>query len=152
MKRLVATWSLPDQQAFERKEVYDLFMKDLEQVFIEGKGPETLSQELAIYRHYGFSVRDLPAEKRITLWHGLADNIVPATMAWTMANTLPNAEANSCRAAISWRSISPARLSSGCGNYFISAAVPGRASPMDKGDARGQRRTEQAEWSPASEA
>lgn len=92
LKRLVATWSVPDQQAFHRQAVHDLFMKDLEQVFIEGKGPETLSQELAIYRHYGFSVRDLPGEKRITLWHGLADNIVPATMAWTMAHTLPNAE------------------------------------------------------------
>ena len=69
-------------------------MKDLQQVFIEGSGPETLSQELTIYRYYGLSVRDLPAEMRITLWHGLADNIVPATMAWTMAQTLPNCEAH----------------------------------------------------------
>jgi pimeloyl-ACP methyl ester carboxylesterase len=94
LHRLIATWSLPDRQAFGRKEVYDLFMKDLQQVFIEGKGPETLSQELAIYRNYGFSVRALPAHKRVTLWHGLADNIVPATMAWTMARTLPNGEAH----------------------------------------------------------
>jgi pimeloyl-ACP methyl ester carboxylesterase len=92
LKRLVDTWSVPDQQLFQRKEVWDLFMKDLEQVFIEGKGPETLAQELAIYRHYGFSVRDLPRDKRITLWHGVADNIVPVTMAWTMVNTLPNSE------------------------------------------------------------
>jgi pimeloyl-ACP methyl ester carboxylesterase len=92
LNRLVATWSIPDQQAFRRQEVYDLFMKDLEQVFIDGKGPETLSQELSIYRHYGFSVSDLPAEKRITLWHGLADNIVPSSMAWTMVQTLPNSE------------------------------------------------------------
>ena len=60
LKRLIATWSLPDREAFRRKEVYDLFMKDLRQVFDDGQGPETLSQELAIYRHYGFSVRDLP--------------------------------------------------------------------------------------------
>jgi pimeloyl-ACP methyl ester carboxylesterase len=94
LNRLIATWSVPDQQAFQRKDVYDLFMKDLQQVFIAGRGPETLSQELAIYRHYGFSVGDLPADKRITLWHGLADNIVPATMAWAMAQTLPNSEAH----------------------------------------------------------
>jgi pimeloyl-ACP methyl ester carboxylesterase len=94
LNRLIATWSLPDQQAFQRKDIYELFMKDLEQVFIEGQGPESMSQELTIYRHYGFSVRDLPPDRRITLWHGLADNIVPATMAWTMANTLPNSEAH----------------------------------------------------------
>jgi pimeloyl-ACP methyl ester carboxylesterase len=94
LDRLIATWALPDQQAFQRKEVYDLFMKDLEQVFIEGKGPETLSQELAIYRNYGFSVKDLLANRRVTLWHGLADNIVPATMAWAMSQTLPNSEAH----------------------------------------------------------
>jgi pimeloyl-ACP methyl ester carboxylesterase len=94
LNRLVATWSLPDQQAFQRRDVYDLFMKDLEQVFTEGKGPETLSQELAIYRNYGFSVADLPADTRVTLWHGLADNIVPVTMAWAMTQTLPNSEAH----------------------------------------------------------
>jgi pimeloyl-ACP methyl ester carboxylesterase len=94
LDRLVSTWSRPDQLAFQRKDVYDLFMKDLQQVFIEGKGPETLSQELAIYRHYGFSVGDLPADKRVTLWHGLADNIVPASMAWAMTHTLPNSEAH----------------------------------------------------------
>ena len=30
----------------------------------------------------------------MTLWHGLSDNIVPASMAWTMARTLPNGEAH----------------------------------------------------------
>jgi pimeloyl-ACP methyl ester carboxylesterase len=94
LHRLIATWCVADQQAFQRKEVYDLFMKDLHQVFTDGKGPETLSQELAIYRDYGFSVADLPVERRVTLWHGLADNIVPATMAWAMTQTLPNSEAH----------------------------------------------------------
>ena len=94
LSRLIATWCLADQQAFQRKEVYDLFMKDLQQVFTDGKGPETLSQELAIYRNYGFSIGDLPADRRVTLWHGLADNIVPATMAWAMTQTLPNSEAH----------------------------------------------------------
>jgi pimeloyl-ACP methyl ester carboxylesterase len=94
LKRLIATWSLPDREAFRRKEVYDLFMKDLHQVFTDGQGPETLSQELTIYRKFGFSIRDLPADKRVTLWHGLDDNIVPASMAWAMARTLPNGEAH----------------------------------------------------------
>ena len=94
LHRLIATWCLADQQAFQRKEVYDLFMKDLHQVFTEGKGPETLAQELAIYRNYGFSVADLPADRRVTLWHGLDDNIVPVTMAWAMTQTLPNSEAH----------------------------------------------------------
>jgi pimeloyl-ACP methyl ester carboxylesterase len=94
LNRLIATWCVADQQAFQRKEVYDLFMKDLHQVFIEGRGPETLAQELAIYRNYGFSLADLPADRRVTLWHGFADNIVPSTMAWAMTQTLPNSEAH----------------------------------------------------------
>jgi pimeloyl-ACP methyl ester carboxylesterase len=94
LARLIATWSIPDQKVFRRKEVYDLFMKDLHQVFTDGRGPESLAQELTIYRNYGFSLRDLPTDKRITLWHGLADNIVPPAMAWKMTQALPNAESH----------------------------------------------------------
>jgi pimeloyl-ACP methyl ester carboxylesterase len=92
LDHLVTTWSVSDQRTFLRKEVYKLFMKDLEQVFIVGKGPESLAQELAIYRYHLLPVKELPADIRITLWHGLDDNIVPASMAWTMVNTLPNSE------------------------------------------------------------
>jgi pimeloyl-ACP methyl ester carboxylesterase len=92
LDHLVATWSISDQRTFLRKEVYKLFMKDLEQVFIVGNGPETLAQELTIYRYHLLPVRELPADMRITLWHGLDDNIVPPLMAWTMVNTLPNSE------------------------------------------------------------
>jgi pimeloyl-ACP methyl ester carboxylesterase len=94
LHKLVSTWSAPDRVAFRRQEVFDLFMKDLEQVFRVGRGPETLSQELAIYRRFGFSVRHLPPHPRITLWHGLSDNIVPVSMAWSMVRSLPNAEAH----------------------------------------------------------
>jgi len=33
-------------------------------------------------------------DKRVTLWQGLSDNIVPPAMAWKMAQTLPNCEAH----------------------------------------------------------
>jgi pimeloyl-ACP methyl ester carboxylesterase len=93
LQRLVTTWSLPDQQLFRRREVFDLFLKDLHQVFTEGNGPEGLAQELTIYRNYGFSLGAVPPSQRVTLWHGLSDNIVPPAMAWKMVHALPNAEA-----------------------------------------------------------
>jgi pimeloyl-ACP methyl ester carboxylesterase len=94
LRRLIATWSVSDRQLFKRKEVYDLFMKDLHQVFTEGQGPESLAQELTLYRNYGFSLKDLPVYRRITLWQGLDDNIVPPAMAWQLIQTLPNGEAH----------------------------------------------------------
>jgi pimeloyl-ACP methyl ester carboxylesterase len=94
LDRLIATWSLPDQEVFRRRVIYDLFMKDLHQVFTEGTGPESLAQELAVYKNFGFALEDLPADKRVTLWQGLTDNIVPPAMAWAMARSLPNCEAH----------------------------------------------------------
>ena len=78
----------------EADAVYDLFMQDLHQVFTVGVGPTTLAHELALYRNFGVSVQDLPQDKRITLWHGLSDNIVPPAMACQMALSLPNREAH----------------------------------------------------------
>jgi pimeloyl-ACP methyl ester carboxylesterase len=94
LRRLIATWSVSDRRLFQRTEVYDLFMKDLHQVFTEGQGPESLAQELTIYRNYGFALKDLPAYRRITLWQGLDDNIVPPAMAWQLTRALPNSEAH----------------------------------------------------------
>jgi pimeloyl-ACP methyl ester carboxylesterase len=94
LDRLIKTWSLPDQVVFKRKDVYDLFMQDLHQVFTVGVGPMTLAHELKLYRNYGVSLRHLPQDMRITLWHGLADNIVPPSMACKMALELPNCEAH----------------------------------------------------------
>jgi pimeloyl-ACP methyl ester carboxylesterase len=92
LDRLVATWSIPDQAIFGRRHVFELFLKDLHEVFTAGVGAEGLAQELAIYRHYGFFLRDLPKDKRVTLWQGLTDTIVPPAMAWTMTQHLPNCE------------------------------------------------------------
>jgi pimeloyl-ACP methyl ester carboxylesterase len=94
LDRLITTWSLADQNVFKRRAIYDLFMKDLHQVFTEGKGPESLSQELKIYGNYDFALGDLPVGTRVTLWQGLSDNIVPRAMAWSMAQALPNCEAH----------------------------------------------------------
>jgi pimeloyl-ACP methyl ester carboxylesterase len=93
LDRLVTTWSVPDQKIFrERKEIYELFLCDLQQVFVEGNAPESLSQELRLFRNYGFTLDALPADRSVILWQGLDDNIVPPVMAWKMARTLPNCE------------------------------------------------------------
>ena len=94
LDRLVATWPEPDRVLFQRQDIFDLFLCDLRQVFIEGNGPETFAQELRLYRHYGFSLSDLPAESHVTLWHGLDDIIVPPAMAWQMTQALPCCEAH----------------------------------------------------------
>jgi pimeloyl-ACP methyl ester carboxylesterase len=94
LHRLVTTWSIPDQRMFQRREVFDLFLKDLHAVFTEGLGAEGLARELAIFRNYGFAPGDLPPGRRVVLWHGLVDNIVPAAMAWKMVHALPDAEAH----------------------------------------------------------
>ncbi len=94
LRRLVRTWAAPDQELFRRAEVFSLFLKDIEQVFANPSGPEGLAQELTLYRNHGFPLTDLSSGQRITLWHGLTDNIVPPAMAWKMVQALPNAEAH----------------------------------------------------------
>jgi pimeloyl-ACP methyl ester carboxylesterase len=91
---LITTWSEPDRVLFRRRDIYNLFLLDLHEVFTPEQAPEGLSQELALYRGYGFPLRDLPADRRVVLWHGLDDTIVPPTMAWAMARALPNCEAH----------------------------------------------------------
>jgi pimeloyl-ACP methyl ester carboxylesterase len=97
LDRLITTWSLPDQEVFRRRAIYDLFMQDLHQVFTEGTGPKDLAQELAVYRNFGFALQKLPGNKHVTLWQGLDDNIVPPAMAWAMARSLPSCEAHFVR-------------------------------------------------------
>jgi pimeloyl-ACP methyl ester carboxylesterase len=94
LDRLIRTWSAPDRALFRRRDIYDLFLRDLEQVLSQPCAAEGLAQELTLYRRYGFSMRDLPADRRVVLWHGLDDAIVPPTMACAMARALPNAEAH----------------------------------------------------------
>jgi pimeloyl-ACP methyl ester carboxylesterase len=94
LDRLIWTWAAADQQIFTRKDVYDLFLRDLHQVFTEGNGPAGLSHELSMYRYRGCSPADLPRDKRVTFWHGLQDIIVPPAMTWKMVRLLPNCEAH----------------------------------------------------------
>ncbi len=94
LDRLIRTWSAADQMVFMRKDVYDLFLRDLHQVFTEGSGAVGLSHELSMYRYHGLSLADLPRDQRITLWHGLEDVIVPPAMAWKLTRSLPNSEAH----------------------------------------------------------
>jgi pimeloyl-ACP methyl ester carboxylesterase len=94
LKRLVKTWSAPDQELFRRREIFELFLKDIDQVFANPSGPDGLAQDLSFYRNCGFSLEDLPTSRRIAIWHGLTDNIVPPAMAWKMVQALPNAEAH----------------------------------------------------------
>ena len=94
LDRLVATWSAPDRKIFERRDVFELFLLDLHAVFIEGSGATTLAHELALYRNYGVPLGGLPASTRVVLWQGLADTIVPPSMAWALARAIPNAEAH----------------------------------------------------------
>jgi pimeloyl-ACP methyl ester carboxylesterase len=92
LHRMVATWSAPDRAIFRRRPIFELFLKDLHEVLTHGVGAEGLAQELGFYRNYGFSLRDLLDDKRVTLWHGLSDTIVAPAMAWAMTKRLPNCE------------------------------------------------------------
>jgi pimeloyl-ACP methyl ester carboxylesterase len=91
---LIRTWSPADRKVFTRKDVYDLFLRDLHQVFEDGHGATGLSHELGIYRYRGLPIADLPRDRCITIWHGLEDVIVPPAMAWKLAQALPNSEAH----------------------------------------------------------
>jgi pimeloyl-ACP methyl ester carboxylesterase len=92
--RFIAKLAPPDRRLFQRGELYDLFLQDLHQVFLEGRGPEGLAQELVIFRNFGLPLGDLPADRRVILWHGLADDLVPPAMTWALARHLPNCEAH----------------------------------------------------------
>jgi pimeloyl-ACP methyl ester carboxylesterase len=91
---LIRTWSRADQNVFTRNDIYDLFLRDLHQVFSDGNGALGLSHELGIYRYRGLSIGGLPPATRITIWHGLDDIIVPPAMAWKLTRSLPNSEAH----------------------------------------------------------
>jgi pimeloyl-ACP methyl ester carboxylesterase len=94
LKRIVATWPVADRALFEDRRIFELFLLDLRQVFVDGSGPETYAQELKLYRNYGFSLADLPRKSHVTLWQGLHDVIVPPAMAWRMTQILPCCESH----------------------------------------------------------
>lgn len=83
-----------DRLLFRDEGLRRVILGDLRELFVEGRGPESLAQELTLYRNYGFRLEDLPADRRVTLWHGLDDGLVPPSMAYRMARSLPNSEAH----------------------------------------------------------
>ncbi len=94
LRALVLTWPATDQEIFARPEIFDLFLQDLRQVFMDGDGPETFAQELRLYRNYRFSLAELPRDGHVTLWQGLHDVIVPPVMGWKLAQAIPSCEAH----------------------------------------------------------
>jgi pimeloyl-ACP methyl ester carboxylesterase len=100
LRAVVRTWPEADQAVFRREEIFRHFLDDLRQVYTTPDGVASphaasgLAQELRIYRHYGFPLTDLPADRRVLIWHGLSDTIVPPAMAWGLARVIPSAEAH----------------------------------------------------------
>jgi pimeloyl-ACP methyl ester carboxylesterase len=83
-----------DQRLFREGPFYDLFLQDLREVFLGGNGPEGLAQEVRGFRNLELPLDALPADRRVCLWHGLADDLVPPAMAYQMARRLPCCEAH----------------------------------------------------------
>jgi pimeloyl-ACP methyl ester carboxylesterase len=97
LDRFVARLVPADRRLFQKGELSNLFRQDLRQVFIEGRGPESLAQELMVFRNFRLPLTELPEDRRVTLWHGLGDDLVPPAMAWAMAQRIPNCEAHFVR-------------------------------------------------------
>ena len=83
-----------DRRLFREGALYDLFARDLRQVFLEGIGPDGLVQELLGFRRFRLPLSALPGERRVSLWHGLSDDLVPPAMTYQMARRLPSCEAH----------------------------------------------------------
>jgi pimeloyl-ACP methyl ester carboxylesterase len=94
LTRFLGQLVAPDQRLFRETGLYDLFLQDLTQVFVDGRGAESLAQELSVYRNFRPKFDRLPADRRVTLWHGLADDLVPPAMAWAYTRRIPNCEAH----------------------------------------------------------
>jgi len=94
LRAFIAQLVVADRKLFQNQTLSDLFLGDLHQVFVAGSGPLTLAQELVLFRNLRLPQTKLPDHRRITLWHGLDDDLVPPAMAWTLAQRLPNCEAH----------------------------------------------------------
>jgi pimeloyl-ACP methyl ester carboxylesterase len=81
-----------DRVLFRGRALYETFLQDMHQVFEATQGPESLAQELGLYRNHGFALEDLPDDRCVTLWQGLDDDVVPPSMAFAMLQRLPNRE------------------------------------------------------------
>jgi pimeloyl-ACP methyl ester carboxylesterase len=107
--RFVAGSGRPDRVLFRGRALSETFLADMHQVFDSPRGPESLAQELGLYRHYRFSLADLPEDRCVTIWQGLDDDIVPPSMAFAMARRLPSCEAHFVP-----------------GGHFVAASIAGR--------------------------
>lgn len=94
LDRFIAGSCRPDRLLFRGRALRETFLADLHQVFDSPEGPESLVQELRLYRNYGFRLEDLPTDRCVTLWQGLDDDVVPPSMAFEMARRLPASEAH----------------------------------------------------------
>ena len=92
LDRFIAGSCQPDRVLFRARPLYDAFLRDMHEVFEAIQGPESLAQELRLYRHHGFSMAELPRGIRVTLWQGLDDDVVPPSMAYAMIRNLPDRE------------------------------------------------------------
>jgi pimeloyl-ACP methyl ester carboxylesterase len=86
--------SRPDRELFARPEVRAMFRGDLEEVLVRGQGAAGLVRELRLYFRWGFRLEDLPPDRKVLLWHGDDDPLVPPPMMAAMARRLPNAQAH----------------------------------------------------------
>jgi pimeloyl-ACP methyl ester carboxylesterase len=89
---LVQRWPRPDQELIGRPLVREMFLADLREVLLNGQGPEGMAQELHLYFRWGFRLSDLADGRRVVLWHGTGDRLVPALMAHELARRLAGAE------------------------------------------------------------
>jgi pimeloyl-ACP methyl ester carboxylesterase len=94
LKRFIAKLVPADRALFRGEALSSLFMQDLRQVFIDGDGPESLANELVVFRAFRVDPARLPADRRVMVWHGLDDDLVPPSMAYAFARRLPNCEAH----------------------------------------------------------
>ena len=102
-----------DRKLFRAGPLYDLFVQDLRQVFVEGVGPDGLVQEVLGFRRFWLPLDALPADRCVSLWHGLGDELVPPPWPIKWPCGCRTARPISSQAGISWPSRLPGRSSPG---------------------------------------
>jgi pimeloyl-ACP methyl ester carboxylesterase len=109
LDRFIAGSCHADRVLFRGRTLYETFLRDMHEVFEASQGPESLAQELGLYRNHGFSLAELPEDRCVTLWQGLDDDVVPPSMAYAMLRYLPNREGHFVP-----------------GGHFVAASIAGR--------------------------
>ena len=99
----------------------------------EGKGPETLSQELAIYRHYGFSVKTCRLRSESPSGTVLLTTSSRRRWPGQWSKLFRTASCISCRGAISSRLTLPAKSFTGCNCCSTNRPISRHKSPVIDG-------------------